>query len=109
MGKIKICIAVGEKPGKFGGIQITHNVSNIDDRKGTIKVLRSIHNGSWWDDIALDQVYENKIAKPDLDNIVRDKDIDSLLMKTDKNKWEKFVRAFVDERDTNFEIKTINI
>jgi hypothetical protein len=107
MSKIKVCITVGTKkiPWSFGE-QATHLVSYLYDRKSTIKLLRQIEGGNYWNDLALDYIYKFKIS--DLDNI-RDKDIDKLLINTTKEKWEKFVRVFTSEENTTFEIKTITI
>lgn len=109
MSKIKVCVTVGTKQIPWGcGEQATHLVSYLYDRKSTIKLLRQINDGSYWNDIAEDYIYEYGIAKPDMENL-SNKKIDELLLNTSLKKWVKFVKVFTSKRDTTFEIKTIKI
>ncbi len=109
MNKIKICVTLGTKNVPWScDEQSTHLVSYLHDRKNTIKLLKQIEGGNYWNDLALDYIYEYGICNSEADNI-KDKDIDKLLINTTVKKWEKFVKVFTSEENTTFEIKTIYI
>jgi len=105
--KIKICVATGEREGRYGGQQLMHLVSRLDDRKKTIKLLKSVQGGRYWDDLAWSWVYDLGIVPSDVD--VNSKRAEKYLLATTDKKWEKFVRVFCPKEDTTIEIKIIEV
>ncbi|HUU86573.1 MAG TPA: hypothetical protein VMX17_02320 [Candidatus Glassbacteria bacterium] len=107
--KIKICVATGERKSDhmFQGEQLVHLVSRLDDRKKTIKLLKSVQGGRYWDDLAWSWVYDLGIVPSDVD--VNSKRAEKYLLATTNKKWEKFVRVFCPKQDTTIEIKTIEV
>lgn len=82
---MKICVIL-DSDGHFG-------VSNLIKREETIKVLKDIHDGDYWNDLSDDFI-----------KAVGAKNEAELLM-IDDDKWEAFVTKFV-QRGT-IEIKEI--
>jgi hypothetical protein len=114
--KIKVCVSCEERESRHGGYggYLGYAVSNMDDRKATIKLLRKVERGSFWDDLAYDYIHQFKIAPKksfaeDGGTELTEKEIDRLLMITTPEKWRKFVKVFVSPGDGRFEIRTINI
>lgn len=107
--KIKICVATGERDvdNSFQQQQLVHLVSRLDDRKKTIKLLKSVQRGRYWDDLASSWVYELNIVPNDKE--YSDRIAEKYLLTTTSNKWEKFVRVFCPKQDTTIEIKTIEV
>lgn len=108
--KIKICVATGERKVEhmFGQEQLVHLVSRLDDRKKTIKLLKSVQGGRYWDDLTWSWIYELNIA-PSNDKDYSEREIEKFLLTTTNKKWEKFVRVFCPKEDTTIEIKTIEV
>ncbi len=107
--KVKICVATGERSVEhmFQKEQLVHLISPLSDRRKTIKLLKSVQRGRYWDDLAGDWVYELNIVPKNIE--FSDRAIERHLLSTTDKKWEKFVRVFCQKEDTTIEIKTIDI
>ena len=107
--KIKLCVATGERKVEhmFQDEQLIHLIAPLNDRKKTIKLLRSVQGGRYWDDLAWSWVYELGIVPEDIE--FSDKVAVNYLLMTTPRKWEKFVKVFCPKEDTTIEIKTIEV
>jgi len=81
-------------------------ISKLSDRKSTIKLLKRIENGNWWQDLAWDYVYVKRIVPKKIE-IKSEKQMIDYLLKTNEKKWESFVRVFTPKGQGMCEIKTI--
>ena len=62
--KVKVCVSCEDRKSNhnpFGGY-LGYAVSNMDDRKSTIRLLRKLERGEFWNDLAYDYIYQFKIA-----------------------------------------------
>ena len=108
--KIKFCIAtiVVKQDHMFQQGRYGLAISKLEDRKSTIKILKKIEEGKWWDDLAWDYVYVKRIV-PKRVELKNEKQMIDYLLKTDEKKWESFVKVFTPKNQGMCEIKTIEI
>lgn len=108
--KVKVCVATGERRVEhmFQQEQLIHLISPLSDRRKTIKLLKSVQRGRYWNDLAEDWVCELNIVPKNIE-FFSNRTMERYLLSTTDKKWEKFVRVFCPKEDTTIEIKTIEI